>query len=151
MTSENYVNENKTDLFKKGDKVIMHSCYEATCEEYRDKVWICQTDSFLAKDKSEVVFLEGFSGYFNASCLKLKNEENKLSEKEERELLEEVGFQRYQLLKMINLVKRPDLAITISVAGLEIGLCDNDKVKEMLLNEVEECNKCIRRQPNKYE
>ena len=40
MVTDNYINQNKTETFKKGDKVIMHSCHEATFEEYKDKVWI---------------------------------------------------------------------------------------------------------------
>lgn len=70
MTTDNYINENKTETFKKGDKVVMHNCYESTFEEYKDKVFICQTDSFLDRSKEEVVFLEDFSGYFSAKYLK---------------------------------------------------------------------------------
>ena len=70
MTTDIYINANKTTTFKKGDKVVMHSCHESTLEYYQDKVWTCLTDSFLAKDKSEVVFLEEFSGYFFTKFLK---------------------------------------------------------------------------------
>lgn len=70
MTTDNYINENKTETFNKGDKVVMHTCYEASFEKYKDKVWICQTDSFLDRGKEDVVFLEGFSGYFAAQYLK---------------------------------------------------------------------------------
>ncbi|WP_158728625.1 hypothetical protein [Flavobacterium sp. I-STPA6A] len=73
MTTDKYINENKTKTFKKGDKVIMHSCHESTFEKYINKVWICQTDSFLDRAKQEVVFLEDFSGYFSAQFLKLSN------------------------------------------------------------------------------
>lgn len=69
MTSEAYIQENKTETFKKGDKVVMHSCAEAFIKEYKNKVWTCLTDSFLAKSKEEVVFLDGFSGYFSAEFL----------------------------------------------------------------------------------
>jgi len=74
MTTDNYINENKTEIFKKGDKVTMHTCYESTFEEYKDKVFICQTDSFLdrGKEEEEVVFLEDFSGCFSAKYLKQK-------------------------------------------------------------------------------
>lgn len=72
MTTDNYINENKTETFKKGDTVVMHNCYESTFEEYKDKVFICQTDSFLDRSKEEVVFLEDFSGYFSAKYLKQK-------------------------------------------------------------------------------
>lgn len=54
--------------FKVGDKVVMHTCLEAT--HYRGKVWGCRTDSFIAKCGDEVVFLEGFSGYFMCSFLR---------------------------------------------------------------------------------
>jgi len=70
MTTENYIQENKTQLFKKGDKVVMHTCHESTLPIYKDRVWTCRTDSFLARDKSEVVFLKDFSGYFSANFLK---------------------------------------------------------------------------------
>lgn len=72
MTTDSFINKNKTPSLKKGDKVIMHGCYEATFEEYRDKVWTCQTDSYITKGnlKLEVVFLEGFSGCFAVQYLK---------------------------------------------------------------------------------
>lgn len=70
MTTDTFIQENQTQLFKKGDKVVMHTCHESTFNKYKDKIWTCLTDSFLAKDKSEVVFLEGFSGYFLAKFLK---------------------------------------------------------------------------------
>lgn len=73
MTTDKYINDNKTETFKKGDKVIMHSCHEATFEEYKDKVWICATSSFLDKGKQDVVFLEDFSGYFLSKYLKICN------------------------------------------------------------------------------
>ena len=67
MTTDTYINENKTETFKKGDKVVMHTCGEASF--YKGKIWICQTDSFLDRGKQEVVFLENFSGYFSAKYL----------------------------------------------------------------------------------
>lgn len=70
MTTEKFVQENKTETFKKGDKVVMHTCYEASFEKYKDKIWVCQTDSFLDRGKEEVVFLENFSGYFSSEFLK---------------------------------------------------------------------------------
>lgn len=50
--------------FKKGDHVVMHTCYESTLEKYKGKIWKCRTDSYLDKGDSEIVFLEGFSGAF---------------------------------------------------------------------------------------
>jgi hypothetical protein len=73
MTTDKYINENKTETFKKGDSVVMHTCHEASFEKYKDKVWTCQTDSFLDRGKQEVVFLEDFSGYFLAQFLKIQD------------------------------------------------------------------------------
>lgn len=64
MTDDNYIIQNRTETLKKSDRVVMHKCYEANLLKYKDKLWICQTDSFLSKGKEDVVFLEGFSGYF---------------------------------------------------------------------------------------
>ena len=69
MTGNSYINENRTDTFKKGEKVVMHNCIEANIPKYNGKIWTCKTDSFLDRAKQEVVFLEGFSGYFLAEYL----------------------------------------------------------------------------------
>lgn len=69
MTTDNYINENKTTTFKKGDTVVMHSCVEASF--YKGKIWTCLTDSYLDRGKQEVVFIEGFSGCFSAKCLQI--------------------------------------------------------------------------------
>lgn len=53
---------------KKGDKVMMHGCFEA--DLHRDKIWTCADDSFLACSGEEVVFLEGYRGYFCAENLR---------------------------------------------------------------------------------
>ena len=74
MTTNNYIQENKTETFKKGDKLVMHTCGEASF--YKGKIWICQTDSFLDRGKQEVVFLENFSGYFSAQYLTKVSTEN---------------------------------------------------------------------------
>ena len=71
MTTDNYIKANKTDTLKKGVTVVMHSCGEANFPEYKGKVWTCQTDSFLASSNQEVVFLEGYSGYFFTKYLQL--------------------------------------------------------------------------------
>ena len=73
MTTQKFIDENKTETFKKGDKVIMHTCHEATLPQYENKEWICQTDSYVRKssyENQELVFLEGFSGCFAAQYLK---------------------------------------------------------------------------------
>ncbi len=64
MTSEEYIKENRTSTFKKGDKVVMHTCIESQLPKYNGKVWTCKTDSFLDRSKQEVVFLMNFSGSF---------------------------------------------------------------------------------------
>ena len=71
MTTDNYIKENKTETFKKGDKVLMHSCIEANEKDHKGKVWECKTDSFLSKSNSDVVFLNGFSGYFYTKYLQI--------------------------------------------------------------------------------
>jgi hypothetical protein len=58
----------ETLKFKKGDKVVMHTCMEAYGRE--DKVWTCVCDSY-ERCGSEVVFLEGYSGAFATEFLKL--------------------------------------------------------------------------------
>lgn len=70
MTTDKYIQENKTQTFKKFDRVVMHNCHEATLEENKYKVWLCETDSFIAKGNEEVVFLKDFSGSFLVKCLK---------------------------------------------------------------------------------
>jgi len=70
MTGNDYIENNKSETFKIGDKVVMHTCYESTWPKYKDKIWTCQTDSFFSKGKEDVVFLEGFSGYFESEFLK---------------------------------------------------------------------------------
>lgn len=70
MTTDTYIKENRTATFKKGDKVEMFNCYEATFEKNKGKVWTCKTDSYLDRGKEEVVFLEGFSGCFSAEYLR---------------------------------------------------------------------------------
>ncbi|MDQ4679348.1 hypothetical protein [Stenotrophomonas maltophilia group sp. RNC7] len=53
---------NVMDELKVGDKVVMHSCLES--KRYQGKVWTCKTEQFKAESGSNVVFLEGYSGYF---------------------------------------------------------------------------------------
>jgi hypothetical protein len=70
MTTDKYIQENKTSTFKKGTKVVMHSCGESNFPKYKGRIWTCQTDSFVSISGSEVVFLIGFSGYFLTKYLK---------------------------------------------------------------------------------
>ena len=67
MTTDSYINENKTATFEKGDKVVMHTCGEA--DYYKGKVWECQTDSYKDRGGSDVVFLKNFSGCFSTKFL----------------------------------------------------------------------------------
>lgn len=73
MTSNNFINSNKSSTFKKGDKVVMHTCIEASMDKYKGKIWTCKTDSYTDKGKEDVVFLDGFSGCFSSRFLQLVN------------------------------------------------------------------------------
>lgn len=64
MQTKKIIEKTKTDTFKEGDKVVMHSCYESTLDEFKDVKWACLTNSYIGKSGEEVVFLEGFSGSF---------------------------------------------------------------------------------------
>jgi len=56
---------------KKDDKVVMHTCGEA--EHYKGQIWTCKGDEFTSSSGSQVVFLEGFSGYFLVKYLQQVN------------------------------------------------------------------------------
>lgn len=71
MTNDTFINENKTTTFKKGDKVLMHTCGEANFPKYKGKIWTCKTDSYKDRANQDVVFLEGFSGYFSCEYLQI--------------------------------------------------------------------------------
>lgn len=49
-------------MLRQGNKVVMHTCGEA--EHYHGKIWTCSSDEFASSSGSQVVFLNGFSGYF---------------------------------------------------------------------------------------
>lgn len=55
------------NMLKKGEVVVMHTCGEA--EHANGKLWICQTDQFTSSSNTQVVFLNGFSGYFMVDYL----------------------------------------------------------------------------------
>ncbi len=55
--------------FKVGDKVKMVGSAEAEFPEYQNKVWTCESSSYLAHSGEEVVFLEGYSGYYMCAYL----------------------------------------------------------------------------------
>jgi G:T-mismatch repair DNA endonuclease (very short patch repair protein) len=71
MTTDSFINENRTETFKKGDRVLMHSCGEADIPKYKGKIWTCETDSYLDRGRKDVVFLEGFSGCFSTKYLQI--------------------------------------------------------------------------------
>ena len=60
---------NPQDPLQKGDKVVMHTCYEAELEKYKNKVWTVTSNPWDLCG-SEVVNLEGFSGGFATEYLK---------------------------------------------------------------------------------
>lgn len=70
MTKDEYILKNKTSTLQKGDNVQMIDCYESTWPENQDKTWTCLTDSFLSLSKLDVVYLDGFSGFFYTKYLK---------------------------------------------------------------------------------
>lgn len=70
MTTQKYIDDNKTTTFKKGDKVVMFDCYEAFMKENK-KTWVCMTYSFKDRAGQDVVFLEDYSGYFMSDYLRL--------------------------------------------------------------------------------
>ncbi|MEK4993224.1 hypothetical protein [Paenibacillus sp. FSL H7-0918] len=59
----------KKSGLKPEDQVMMHSCYEARKEKYKDKVWTVKSEPWDLCG-SEVVLLEGFSGGFATEYLK---------------------------------------------------------------------------------
>lgn len=71
MITDKYIADNLTNTFKKGDKVKMVNCYEATFEEYKNKTWTCLTTSHKDRSGQDVVFLENFSGSFITKYLNL--------------------------------------------------------------------------------
>lgn len=70
MTTDDYIKDNKSNTFKKGDLVVMHSCVEANISKNKDVEFKCKTDSFVDRSKCDVVFLENYSGYFMSKYLK---------------------------------------------------------------------------------
>lgn len=57
--------------FKKGDKVVMHSCGESTFPKYKGKIWICEDNCYISSSGTELVFLNGFSGSFLTKYLQI--------------------------------------------------------------------------------
>lgn len=69
ITTQDYINKHATATFKKGDKVVIHTCGEA--DYHKGKIWECQTDSYKDRGGSDVVFLKGFSGCFASKYLQI--------------------------------------------------------------------------------
>lgn len=119
------------ELFKKGDKVVMHTCIEA--EKYNGKIWTCRTDEFTRGEgvyEESLVFLEGFSGSFAAEYLqKLNITDDKeleiLNLKENNRLLENGSKQLCNEIKL--LVKDKDLIISSHIKYVDL-------VNELLSN-----------------
>ena len=55
-------------VLKTDDTVIMVNCMEAN--SHTNTIWTCRGDSFKSCSGDEVVFLEGYSGYFLTQFLK---------------------------------------------------------------------------------
>lgn len=62
MTTQDYIDNNRTETLKNGDLVVMVNCGEA--EFYKGTQWVCRTESYIAQSGCELVFLEKFSGAF---------------------------------------------------------------------------------------
>ncbi|PPA82581.1 hypothetical protein C4A75_18490 [Brevibacillus laterosporus] len=60
-------------MLKKGDQVVMHTCIEANNSNNYGRIWTCRTDEFTTESRAQVVFLEGFSGYFLTKFLQKVN------------------------------------------------------------------------------
>jgi hypothetical protein len=56
-------------MLKMGDRVVMHTSGEA--DHNKGKIWTCRGDEFTSSAKEQVVFLEGFSGYFLVEYLQI--------------------------------------------------------------------------------
>lgn len=64
----------KPSGLKPGDKVIMHTCYEASMEKYKDKVWTVDSEPWDLCG-SEVVMLGGYRGGFATEYLRKVNQD----------------------------------------------------------------------------
>jgi hypothetical protein len=72
VTSQKYIDENSTESLMKGDKVVMHSCWEA--QQYCGRIWICLSDVFEQENSMgpnfKLVYLEGFELKFRVEFLR---------------------------------------------------------------------------------
>jgi len=67
MTSQEFIEENKTESLEEGDTVVMHTC--AIARRYNGKLWKCKTNSYEDAAGQEMIFLEDFSGNFSVEFL----------------------------------------------------------------------------------
>ena len=58
---------------EKGDYVVMHTCGEASVARNYGKVWTCKSDQFTNYSGEEVVYLNGYTGYFSVKYLQKIN------------------------------------------------------------------------------
>lgn len=63
----------KQPMLKKDDQVVMHTCIEAKNPNNYGRIWTCRADEFKTESGAQVVFLEGFSGYFLTKFLQKVN------------------------------------------------------------------------------
>lgn len=59
-----------------GDKVMMHTCAEASLDKYKDRVWTVASEPWDLCG-SEVVMLDGYRGGFATEYLKKVNDDAK--------------------------------------------------------------------------
>lgn len=126
--------ENEKELkFKKGDKVKMYGCYEASLDQYKDRIWTCRTDSYIAKCGEEVVFLEDYSGFFSALYLIKVNVEMKNNlEKRQKEYARAINiWGTYSQMEMAL-----EKTIELSLAIKKVLRNNNEKTLQDLVGEV---------------
>lgn len=58
-------------MLKKGDAIVIHTVAEA--DKYDGEIFICKSDEFTSQGGAQVVFLEGFRGYFAVKFLQKVN------------------------------------------------------------------------------
>jgi hypothetical protein len=70
-TSRQWANQGGASMLRKGDRVVMHTCMEASLPKYEGKIFTCTTDEQKLHEshKYTVVWLEGVSGCFATEYL----------------------------------------------------------------------------------
>lgn len=87
----------KRNLLKQGDKVVMHTCLESEGKNY-GKIWTCRSDEFTKGEgvyAENVVFLEGFSGYFTTEYLQKINITDDIPEEIKEQILNDYAEDLY--------------------------------------------------------